>query len=225
MAARLHLIVEGQTEETFVNRVLRPHLAELSVWAKARCDTTGRKRGVKYRGGIGSYLKAKNDITAWTREDRNPDARFTTMFDLFRLPNNFPGYEEAKRTPDPYQRVQTLEDALRDDISDWRFVPYIQLHEFEALLLCDPQNLDAQFPDRSNEIRELAEKISTFDSPEHVNDGPDTAPSKRIIDVIPEYKGRKASAGPIVAEKIGLAALRSDCSHFGKWLDKLEALP
>ena len=152
---------------------------------------TGRKRGVKYRGGIGSYLKAKNDITAWTREDRNPDARFTTMFDLFRLPNNFPCYEEAKRTPDPYQRVQTLEDTLRDDISDWRFVPYIQLHEFEALLLCDPQNLDAQFPDRSNEIRELAEKISTFDSPEHVNDGPDTAPSKRIIDVIPEYKEGK----------------------------------
>ena len=146
------------------------------------------------------------------------------MFDLFRLPNDFPGYEKAKRTPDPYQRVQTLEDALRDDISDCRFVPYIQPHEFEALLLCDPQNLDVQFPDRNNEIEELAEEISTFDSPEHVNDGPFTGPSKRIINAIPEYQGRKASAGPIVAEKIGLAALRSDCRHFGEWLGKLEAL-
>lgn len=224
MAARLHFVVEGQTEETFVNRVLRPHLAELSVWAKARRVMTSHKRGVKYRGGIGSYSKAKNDITAWTREDRNPDARFTTMFDLFRLPNDFPCYEEAKRVTDPYQRVQTLEDALMDDISDWRFVPYIQLHEFEALLLCDPQKLDVQFPDRNTEIGKLAEEISTFDSPEHVNDGPDTAPSKRIINVIPEYKGRKPSAGPIVAEKIGLSALRSDCRHFGEWLDKLEAL-
>ena len=146
------------------------------------------------------------------------------MFDLFRLPNDFPCYEEAKRAPDAYQRVQTLEDALRDDISDWRFVPYIQVHEFEALLLCDPQKLDVQFPDRNTEIGKLAEEITTFDSPEHVNDGPDTAPSKRIINVIPEYAGRKQSAGPIVAEKIGLTALRSDCRHFGEWLDKLEAL-
>ncbi len=157
-------------------------------------------------------------------EDQHPDARFTTMFDLFRLPDDFPGYEDANRASDPYQRVRTLEHALSDDISDRRFVPHIQLHEFEVLLLSDPQKLDAQFPDHSTEIGKLAKEVSTFDSPERINDGCQTAPSKRMIKAIPAYKGRKASAGPLVAEKIGWVALRSKCRHFGEWLGELEAL-
>ena len=117
-----------------------------------------------------------------------------------------------------------MEDALSGEISDSRFIPYIQLHEFEALLLSNPQKLDSQFFDRSAEIQRLVEMVSEFDSPELVNDGDDTAPSKRITDEIPEYEKTKASAGPIVAEKIGLSTLRSTCEHFGKWLGRLEAL-
>ncbi|MCY4386097.1 MAG: DUF4276 family protein [Desulfurellaceae bacterium] len=224
MAVRLHFIVEGQTEETFVNRVLRPHLAKLSIWAKARRVMTSHKRGVKHRGGIRRYAQAKGDIKAWIMEDQNLDARFTTMFDLYRLPTDFPDYEDATRTSDPYQRVRTLEDALSKDISDSRFIPYFQLHEFEALLLSDPQKLDSQFYDRSGGIRRLVDVVSTFDSPELVNDGNNTAPSKRITGVIPEYEGMKAAAGPIVAEKIGLPTLRLKCEHFGEWLGRLEAL-
>ena len=224
MAVRLHFIVEGQTEETFVKRVLHPHLATLSIWVKVRCVMTSRKRGVKYRGGIRRYAQAKSDIKAWIMEDQNPDARFTTMFDLYGLPTDFPGYEDAAQTSDPYKRVRTLEDALSEDISDSRFIPYIQLHEFEALLLSDPQKLDSQFSDRSAEIQQLVEMVSEFDSPELVNDGDDTAPSKRITDEMPEYEKMKASAGPIVAEKIGLPTLRLMCEHFGKWLGRLEAL-
>ena len=224
MAVRLHFIVEGQTEETFVNRVLRPHLATLSIWAKVRCVMTSRKRGVKHRGGIRRYAQAKNDITAWITEDQNPDARFTTMFDLYGLPTDFPGYEDVRQIADPYRRVRTLEDALSRDISDSRFVPYFQLHEFEALLLSDPQKLDLQFPARSAGIRRLVDVVSTFDSPERVNDGNDTAPSNRVIAAIPEYAGRKPAAGPIVAEKIGLPTLRRKCEHFGEWLGRLEAL-
>jgi len=224
MAVRLHCIVEGQTEETFVNRVLRPHLAPLSIWTKARCVMTSRRHGVKYRGGIKRYAQAESDIKAWMIEDRNSDARFTTMFDLYRLPTDFPGYKDAAQISDPYQRVRTLEEALRGDIDDLRFIPYLQLHEFETLLLSDPQKLDSQFPDRSTGIRRLVELVSTFGSPELINEGSTTAPSKRITDEIPEYERRKQSAGPIVAEKIGLSALRSKCEHFGEWLKSLEAL-
>ena len=97
MSARLHFIVEGQTEETFVNLVLVPQLAVHSVWGKARCVMTSRRRGVKYRGGLDSYARARNDIVLWMKEDQNPDAFFTTMFDLYALPTDFPGYEEARR--------------------------------------------------------------------------------------------------------------------------------
>ena len=60
------------------------------------------------------------------------------MFDLYALPADFPGYAEARREVDPYGKVRILEDALGNDIADRRFIPYIQLHEFEALILADP---------------------------------------------------------------------------------------
>lgn len=119
MDARLNFVVEGQTEETFVNQVMRPHLADRRIWAYARCVETSRNHGRKYRGGGRSYRLAKNDITRWLKEDQNPDARFTTMFDLYALPQNFPGYEAACQVTDPRQRVGSLESALRDDIDDW----------------------------------------------------------------------------------------------------------
>lgn len=158
------------------------------------------------------------------KEDQNPDARFTTMFDLYALPRNFPGYEAASQATDPRQRVGDLESALRDDIDDWRFIPYIQLHEFEALLLADPQKLEVQFPGSDDGIRRLVEMASHFKSPELIDDGRDTAPSKRIRDTIPEYSGQKASAGPLVAGHIGLTVLRSKCEHFGEWLNRLEGI-
>ena len=221
---RLHFVVEGQTEETFVNQTLVPHLARLSVFSDARCVATSRKRGVKYRGGGNSYAKVKNDIALWMREDGNSDARFTTMLDLYALPDGFPGYKSASQLQDPRQRVNALESALKEDIGDWRFIPYIQLHEFEALLLSDPLKLAAQFHDCEAGIRRLADMASRYSSPEMMDDGGETAPSKRIIAEIPEYSGRKASAGPVVANKIGLDALRLKCEHFGDWLDKLERL-
>ena len=95
MAVRLHFIVEGQTEETFVNQVLRPHLAYRSIVVDARCIQTSRKGGTKHRGGINNYELPKQDIFRWIREDRRPDARFTTMFDLYGLPQEFPGRSDA----------------------------------------------------------------------------------------------------------------------------------
>ncbi len=222
MAIRLNLIVEGQTEEAFVRQILSPHLANFCIWANARCILTSRRGGVKYRGGIGSYGQAKRDIEGWIKEDRKSDARFTTLFDVYGLPTDFPGYKEAKQRSDPYERAKTLEDALGEDISDRRFIPHFQLHEFEALLLSEPQKLDAQFD--STGIRRLVDMVARFDSPELINDGNNTAPSKRIIDAIPEYARMKLSAAPIVVEKIGLPKLRSQCKHFGAWLCRLETL-
>lgn len=223
MSVRLNFIVEGQTEETFVNQVLRPHLATFSVWCSARCVMTSRKRGIKHRGGITNYKLPRIDITTWMKEDRNPDARFTTMFDLYALPEDFPGYDEARRLANSYERVKLLECALSEDVSDHRFIPYIQLHEFEAILLSCPRELEVQFYDHGDEIQRLIEMASAFDSSELIDDGRDTAPLKRIVGEIPEYGSRKASAGPVVVEKIGLPRLRSKCKHFGEWIDRLEA--
>ena len=224
MCLRLNFIVEGQTEERFVNTVLSSHFANQSIVAVAHCVTTRRDRRarhIKYRGGLTTYRHAHDDIRRWVREDGSANARFTTMFDLYGLPTDFPGYADAARESEPYARVEILETALSKAIGDRRFVPYIQLHEFEALLFSDLEKLGTQFPERLAEIQRLVETATVPGSPELVNDGSTTAPSKRITAAIPEYASRKASAGPIVAAKIGLPVLQSRCWHFREWIERL----
>ena len=141
---RLHVTAEGRTEQAFAQKVLAPHLASFNVFVDARCVLTSKdKRAAKeYRGGLLGYERAKKDIQAWLKEDRHTECRFTTMFDLYALPDDFPGYAEAMRINDLYDRVGTLEQKMAEDIGDSRFIPYIQLHEFEALILADPKQLD-----------------------------------------------------------------------------------
>ncbi len=124
----------------------------------------------------------------------------------------------------PYQKIQYLENALFDDIHDSRFIPYIQLHEFEALILSDPIKLEERFPDYQSKVQQLVSLCQSFDSPELINDGEQTAPSKRIIQAIPRYKGAKASVAPLMAQKIGLETIRKKCPHFNQWIERLENL-
>jgi Domain of unknown function (DUF4276) len=222
---RLNVLAEGQTEEAFVNEVLAPHLAGYGVMTRARCVTTGRGRhrpDIVHRGGLPSYAKTRRDLERWLTEDGA--AVFTTMFDLYALPNDFPGFEAARRLLDPYARVQHLERSLATDIPDHRLVPYFQLHEFEALLFSDPAKFDWEYLEHDHQIRRLIEIAEAHDSPELIDDGPETAPSKRIIKHIPEYAFQKASAGPLIARQIGLERMRERCPHFGEWLETLESL-
>jgi len=123
MSPRLFFIVEGQTEETFVNLVLSPHLANRSIYCRASCVTTCQKGGIKYRGGLSDYQKPRRDIVNWMLQDRNSDAFFTTMFDFYRLPSDFPNFDEASKLPDPYHRISLLEVGFQEDIGDHRFIP------------------------------------------------------------------------------------------------------
>ncbi|HET6384815.1 MAG TPA: DUF4276 family protein [Armatimonadota bacterium] len=222
---RLHFVVEGQTEEEFVNSVLAQYLTAFDISVDVRCLETGRRRGRIYRGGIRRFGQLRNDLELWMRQDNNPDAWFTTMVDLYGYPRDAPGYDEAGKIGDPVLRVKRLEEALGEDLGHRRFVPYLQLHEFEALLLADPQALDRVFMDHGPAIRRLCKMVVVYTSSELIDDGEATAPSKRIITEIPEYEGRKASAGPLVAAKIGLPKLCASCPHFAEWLGVLEKLP
>lgn len=221
---RLNIIVEGQTEETFVNKILRPHLGAVDVFASARCIETGRKRDRIFRGGLISYNKAKKDIELWMKQENGGDVRFTTMFDFYGLPVNFPGYENATRTTDPYRKIETLEDELQMDIASDRFIPYIQLHEFETLLYAGLDKFHYYYVDHINEIKSLKQEVSKFINPELINENPETAPSKRIIKYFPSYDREKPTAGPIIAEHIGLQTLRAKCRHFNAWVSLLESL-
>ncbi|MGB0840534.1 MAG: DUF4276 family protein [Chitinophagales bacterium] len=174
-------------------------------------------------GGLINYAKAKRDIQAWLKEDNKPECRFSTMFDLYALPNDFPKYQEAQNYSNPYDKVAFLEEAMKDDIDDHRFIPYIQLHEFESLILSNPSNLEFLYLEHESAIKALEEQLNAHNNnAELINERKETAPSKRIIKLIPEYD--KVSAGSVITDLIGIHNLKANCKHFREWIEKLEQL-
>lgn len=215
-------IVEGVTEEGFVKEVLSPHLLplELRVWPLL---TGTRRMRRRQRGGHrGTYCVIRDDIIRTLKQHGRRGARVTTMLDLYALPDDFPGHTTSAGTPDPYKRVAAIEDAMAVDIADHRFVPYIQLHEFEALLFAEPGKIAGEYPDSADGVGELEAEVARFPGPEWVNDDPATAPSKRVKKNVPRYD--KVRSGPRIAASIGLPRLRAECPHFGGWLSRLEGL-
>lgn len=222
---RLHITAEGQTEESFVNKTLKQHLAQFGVYADVRCVLTGKKKAKTFRGGMTTYEKAKKDISRWLREEAgNDDVAYTTMFDFYALPDDFPGYKDALLLQDPYEKVAKIEEAFAADIADPRFIPYIQLHEFETLLFVEPEKFGIEYIDETKKIAKLRAITNEFGNPELINQGAETAPSKRIIKVFADYENNKPAIGSMVAHEIGVDMLRQTCRHFNEWLTKLERL-
>lgn len=209
----------------YFNRHLFPQsdgtVYTLPVGEKDHHHVYGLGRQRKYLGEKGVRKFICNTI----KHRQGKNVYFTTLFDLYALPNDFPGKAANIRNPaHPSPYVIALEAAFRLDIDYYRFIPYLQLHEYETMLFADPDAFRKSFENCEDEIQELKGIAGSEQSIEHINDGTDTAPSKRIFDVIPEYKGRKSSAGPDIAVFIGLATIRAKCPHVHSWLVQLENL-
>ncbi|HEV7223167.1 MAG TPA: DUF4276 family protein [Pirellulales bacterium] len=223
---RLYFYVEGQTEQAYVDRVLKEHLARFGVMVEgAILVSTGKRRGVVHRGGGRRYAPMKTDLQRLLRQHRTSDVRFTTMIDLYALYSDFPGTGEANKLRHiPRQRVQMLENAFSQDIGDLRLIPHIQLHEFETILFCDPDAFAFYYEDCSKKIDALKQIAAAVDTPEQINDGQHTAPSKRIAGLFPDYSAAKPDAPSVISEAIDLRAVREKCSYFNEWLSRLEQL-
>lgn len=224
--ARLYLFAEGQVEQTFANKVLAPHLALHRVYMnKPVLIANAHKKQRTHRGGGGNFGAMQKDIHRFLTQDRGNDAFFTSMIDLYALHKGFPGREEAQKfRDDPYRRVQMLEDAWAGETDDRRFVPHIQLHEYEAYLFVNISILSNYYPDNQQAVADLEESNKSFANPELIDDGLETAPSKRIISHLPRYESDKSTVGVQAAERIGLPAIRRKCPHFSRWLERLERL-
>lgn len=220
--SRINVVVEGQTEEAFVTQVLAPYLGAQGVFLTPRRAYTS-KRGTKYhRGGVTTYSLVKRDIVTWLRQDQG--AWVTTMLDLYRLPDDFPGHLTTSSSQDPYVIASALEAALAQDISSLRFIPYIQLHEFEAYLFSDVSAIASYFFECEGLRDNLSAIRDGYHSPEHINSRPGQAPSKRLMLHVPAYDALKRIAGPVIAEKIGLAVIRKECLHFNSWIERMVAV-
>jgi hypothetical protein len=217
---RVHVLVEGQTEETFVKSVLQPYFNQHETYLFPRLLG---KPG--HKGGVGEYPRARRDILTTLKQDAG--AFCTTMFDYYGMPNSWPNREAASQKPFAEKSI-TIEQAILADISAElgegfncaRLIPYVQMHEFEALLFSDPKLL-ANGLELANDA--VVQSIrNQFPSPEEINDSHQSAPSKRIKGLNRGYD--KVLQGVLISQKIGLNTMRAQCPHFNGWIEKLEAL-
>ena len=178
--SRVHVLVEGQTEETFMRDVVAPHLSILGVYLHYTILKTKRVADAPdHAGGVTGYRRFKNDLIRLLR-DTNV-AAVTTFVDFYGLPIDFPG-RGSMPPGDCFARVAYVEEQIRSDINHDKLIPFLALHEFEALLFVAPETVDSAIPEVNAFARLTAIKES-FLSPEEINDSPQTAPSKRLIDI------------------------------------------
>lgn len=213
---RVYVMVEGQTEETFVREVLYDHFLRIDIHIEAILVET--KRG--FKGGLVSYAKVKPQIIRQCREKHT--AWVTTLFDLYALPSDFPAKASADyaHLQTGQQKAQFLQEALTQDINQRNFIPNLLVHEFEALLFSNVQPFSDWTDDKT--VQALQKIVDANPTPEDINDSPQTAPSKRILKHMPSYD--KVVQGTIIASEIGLDLIRVKCSHFNGWVKNLESL-
>jgi hypothetical protein len=142
------------------------------------------------------------------------------MIDLYALPTNFPLYDDTVQW-DWRERVMALEKAFGEDIAEPNFLPNLLVHEFEGLLFSDPDAFESQFLNE-RAISLLRQIANDHDSPEDINDGRETAPSKRILKLFKDYQ--KPLHGPLIAAEIGIGRIQEQCRHFRSWIDRLAEL-
>lgn len=224
---RLYVVVEGQTEEAFVKGVLRPYLLGRAVWADPIIVSTSRASGGRKNKGGGSWKHWLGDLTRVLREQARAGAWVTTMFDLYGLPRDFPsiGAVRSGRTADDKlaRAEAAIQGALAASDGSHRLIPYVQKHEYEALVMACLNNLER--------VLDAAEDLSGLEAlrseigdcpPEDVNDGPTTAPSKRLERHIPGYD--KVLHGELALTDVSIPDLAQRCPHFGAWVERLVAL-
>jgi hypothetical protein len=225
--ARLFVHVEGETEETFVNQILRPHLVNAG-YHNVSAKLLGNARARTHRGGIRNWPSVRQDILRHLRSDQ--EILSTVMVDYYALPKDgdhaWPGRDAAPNLSSQ-EKGRLVEEAISADIAERmgvapeasRFIPYVMMYEFEALLFSDCQ----AFADGIG-LPELGPQLSVirsaFLSPEDINDSPLTAPSKRVTALIPKYQ--KPLFGNVAAHSIGLESIRAECANFSDWLTRLE---
>jgi hypothetical protein len=225
---RLLVEVEGQTEETFINEVLAPHLYAVG-YTGVSARLLGNARLRDHRGGIKAWAGVRTEIVRHLQGD--PGGLVTTMVDYYGMPATgsraWPGRASAGALPFA-QRATSVEAAMLAEVHSalgspsppGRFVPFVMMHEFEALLFSDCERFGEGIrrPDLVPSFQSIRDQ---FTSPEEINDSATTAPSKRVEALVPGYQ--KPALGVLGVLAVGLDVMRRECPHFGAWLTQLEA--
>lgn len=212
---RLIIVCEGQTEQSFCQNVLSSYFLSKGIVVEAPT--------IKHsHGGIVPWETLKRQLVEHLHEGV---AVVTMLIDFYRIKDSyqFPGWEEAKAIENSQDKMNGLfQDMLNnmpEDLRD-RFVPYIQLHEFEGLLFSDISAFRNNFMPVECDFDAIQSAIDEFETPEDINNTPETAPSSRLIAAVTGYD--KVLYGTMLAEETGLTTIRSRCPLFNSWIERVE---
>lgn len=221
---RVLVLVEGPTEQAIFTQVFAPDLGTKGVSIYPR--VVGK---VGHKGG-NKFATVHKDLKALLKQE--PDSIVTMLFDYYGLDDSWPGHAKAKgKTADKAFGIvtQAITNLITQDMGTEfdpaRFIPYVQFYEVESLLFAGPSEMAEVFERPS--LREIFEQIvKDCGGCENINDGYDTAPSKRIQQNFHSYKkGRSINAHAYrIAQHIGVERIRKACPLFNDWYSKLERL-
>lgn len=215
---KLLIIAEGQTEEKFIKSLIIPYFHAKEIY---NIDVTilpnkTLASGERFKGGAVTF----KNVTTYAKKLLH-SGYVTTLFDYYGIDKNFNGYEESKRFPSIKQKKEALEKELALEINNEKFIPYIQMYEFEGLLFSNPDSF-IYIDENISKISDIKNEITIYPTPEHINDSPHTAPSKRLARYYEGYS--KTIDGIMVAEDMGIEKIIEECPLFKEWLEKLESI-
>lgn len=214
------VLVEGSTEKIFVKNILQRYLADKNVFMTPIVIS---KPGQK--GGDVRFARVRNDIELHLKQRH--DTYLTLFVDYYGIKKDWPGLEEAKAQKTPHAKAEKINTATRAQVNRLfsafnaagRFIPYVAMHEFEALLFSNPLVLAQKLQVEKHKIDSILKECG---EPEHIDESPDTAPSKRLEFLSDRFK--KTTTGIVIAEEIGVAEIRKKCPIFSDWLTSIENL-
>lgn len=213
----LHILCEGQTEEMIASDIIAPYFSGADAYVTWSVLTTKRPAGgPAFKGGVSTWPKLERELRLLLHDSST--TVLTTLLDYYAFPAEAPGMADRPHGS-PHERITHVESALAKAVGDVRFVPHLVLHETETWVLADSRRL-GEVMGEPGPAAELQRIVNLESGPELVNDGVDTAPSKRIMRVYPQYT--KTIDGPLVIAEIGLDTIRSTCPHADGWLCELE---
>lgn len=216
---RIVIICEGETEQEFCNKILTPYLASKCIYVYAPL--------IKHtHGGIVKWTILKKQIESNLFQDSK--AYVTLFVDYYGITeeHNFPLWNDAHKIVNKIERIKLLEKGMCEDVNEelnLRFIPYMQLHEFESLLFCDANAvIDTIDDDELNDKDDFIALVDNNPNPEMINNSKVTSPSHRMEKYITGYN--KIVYGNIIAENIGIDNMRKKCVHFNEWIKAIESI-
>lgn len=205
---RLVFIVEGDSEIILVNQVIIPYLYELGFQNPMNAQTIITNRKQHNKGGVTSYGLFRNDL----ERTLNQGAIVTTLIDFFRLPTDFPEFTNDSK------KISMMETAIHADFGqNPDLIPYIQKHEFEALLFTNLSGFEIVIDDEKK-LKAIQAIVNAYPNPEDINNSPQTAPSKRLEKI---FSYDKALHSELILEGVTMESIKEKCPRFREWTERI----